>query len=527
MTTTFGGAGQGINFFYPSGNLWPFLVALLFVKNPVHAIFLGTILRTFVGLVSSFVAMRVLNHRSIVAIVFSVTYCFSTYLLYNAIPRFDLGETMAILFLPLVFASFYKILISKNQDFGLDCLFAFSLALLTYAHLLTTVFTFLLLFILSVIFLLAGRTVRNVRKILIQFLSAALCYTFLTIGFWLPFVSQLVSTRIAHPELPYEFGVPSIADPSLSQIFNLSLSNHLQNNGVTLGILALIGVFALFIHFNHLDNKTRFIFILGLFLLLLSTDIFPWALFENTPISVIQMPSRFMPFANLFLIYAIILMEENYLSRNDVHRQNFYFIILSAIPIILAAGSSTIYFHQQREVPVNKKGENIAYIWSKRINGSANWYGESGPIYDDYLPTASGSIKQQVDKRQILVNGAPLGDKSVSYYPITNGMIYKFDSEKDLHDVAVTLPFWTYNKRNYMISVNHSKNKIPEKSRVNVASIITNLKEGENEVTVRFVAPNSYKISGWVSIISMIVMPITIIFNKFSSKTKVHRKSLK
>ncbi|CAH1850348.1 6-pyruvoyl-tetrahydropterin synthase-related protein [Convivina praedatoris] len=504
MTTTFGAAGQGINFFYPTGSLWPFLVSMLLIKNPIHALFWGTFLRTVIGFAASIMAMKLLKYSDKISFLFAVSYIFSTYLLYNAIPRFDLGEAMAVLFLPLVFASFYIVLNSKRNTPFAWLVLSVSLTLVTYSHLLTTVLTVCILFFLMIVYFIKNYGFNNLKNIFCQLLLAGITYILMTLGFWVPLVDQLIGTHIMHPELPYGFGLPSIIDPSFDEIIKVSLSNHIQNNGVTVGVLVLTGIVILGINFNKLQPKNKWMYMLGLLFLILSTDIMPWAMLAKTPLSVIQMPSRFIPFANLFLIYVIVSEQGRFLKVYLGNKKKVTYLIFLLMPILLAMGSCVIYFQQQHAVPMASKGKSVAYSWAKRVDSQANWFGMSGSIYDDYLPTATTTVKRHVNQGDILIDQQVISGKDTVRQPIPNGMVYQVKSLEQKTG-KLTLPFWTYNKGHYVISINNGGEQHILNSKTNVASTMTTLQKGNNTVRIQFKSPVIYKIAKLISFISVLV----------------------
>lgn len=515
-TTTFGGNGQGVNFFYPYAGLLPYLLAMLITVNVIHALFIGTMIRTFVGLFVAYLAARILHVRIRTSALFSIVYVFSAYGLYDAVARYDLGEMMAIVFLPLVFALFHQVLVDgcrRRLIYPLGL--AISLALVTYSHLLTTVLTIGVLLFLFIGYEFyswhgTGRLLLHCRDCAI----AAVMYLLMTAAFYLPLIDQLVSTPTQKPELADPFGMPGIANPSLAEILGNSLSNELGASQVTIGFLGVIGIVALLVCFTKLRRGIRFIFILGLVFLFVSTNIFPWATLQKSPIAILQFPSRFIPYASLFILYSVVVGLGEIFDSCELSRRGAVSIFVAAllIPLILAKGETTVYFHEQQTVPLASAGMTIDQTWGVRTTSNENWLAMQGISYKDYMPLTDKATDRFVRGGDITVDGKKVHLKQTDVQPDVNEVTYRFTSQRrGMAKIAV--PFWIYKAEDYVLTVNGRQVPLVGVDR-HVASGVGQLNRGLNVVKVEFKEPLSYRLSNLISLISMIagLVMVTVLY---------------
>lgn len=519
MTTTFGANGQGINFFYPIAGLMPYLLPLLFVKNFIHAFFIGTFIRTFIGLLLSFWAMRILKRSNLTSLLFAISYVFSSYLLYDSVARFDLGETLANLAIPLVFAAFYLILIKKDTSINTIIILSFSLALTTYSHLMTTIITICLLILIFIIYnLINWESFTIFLSTVKSFIISAITYILMTLAFFIPLIDQITSVKIKNPQFNEPFGIPGLSTPSLSQILNVSISNQTITNNVTLGLMVVIGTLILLINFKYLTNSNKLIYITGVILTLISTDIFPWNLLKDTPIASIQMPSRFIPFASLLLIFVIIDTLMNTINTISLTKKNYFIIyfFVSILPIIFALGSTSTFFFNQKNVPISTSQDALTDTWGTRNIKENQWDVIQGSIYYDYLPKQNRNINNfiqgnKVKFNQKYINLSPINGKK----PFANGIEFNINSSIN-QSGNLFLPFWIYNPSEYQVLVNNKSNNLINNNN-NVAQINAKLHKGSNKIKIRFKIPIIYTVSNFISII-FILFSVLIIFNNNRSK---------
>lgn len=340
----------------------------------------------------------------------------------------------------------------------------------------------------------------------------------MTLAFFIPLIDQITSVKIKNPQFNEPFGIPGLSTPSLSQILNVSISNQTITNNVTLGLMVVIGTLILLINFKYLTNSNKLIYITGVILTLISTDIFPWNLLKDTPIASIQMPSRFIPFASLLLIFVIIDTLMNTINTISLTKKNYFIIyfFVSILPIIFALGSTSTFFFNQKNVPISTSQDALTDTWGTRNIKENQWDVIQGSIYYDYLPKQNRNINNfiqgnKVKFNQKYINLSPINGKK----PFANGIEFNINSSIN-QSGNLFLPFWIYNPSEYQVLVNNKSNNLINNNN-NVAQINAKLHKGSNKIKIRFKIPIIYTVSNFISII-FILFSVLIIFNNNRSK---------
>ncbi len=101
--TTNGGTGQLINTFYPWLTYYPIFIIYKLTQSVFVAWMSFQLLVRFVTCLLSFYGLRLLKYSDKQVMIFSTFYLFSGYFLHNSYYRAAVGETLAMIFLPLVF----------------------------------------------------------------------------------------------------------------------------------------------------------------------------------------------------------------------------------------------------------------------------------------------------------------------------------------------------------------------------------------------------------------------------------------
>lgn len=95
-----------------------------------------------------------------------------------------------------------------------------------------------------------------------------------------------------------------------------------------------------------------FIYIWGIILLLISTNIFPWGLIKNTPLAIIQMPIRYLSYASLFL--AIIAAKFIVTIFNRLSEKWLVLVVtFTLLGIVGYYVSQSYYISAMRNTPVS------------------------------------------------------------------------------------------------------------------------------------------------------------------------------
>lgn len=250
-------------------------------------------------------------------------YVFAAYRFTNMYVRVAVGEYSAMMFLPLVFLAVYEI---YTEDAGNlksymknAVLLAFAMTGLMQTHLISVALAALIMAFVCIIMI--KKTLR--RNTLIVYVSAVLMTILLNLFFLVPFMdySENVSVKVLDGSVGNTVGSIQKMGAYISQYFMLyqrAYGNSTKNIGdrmaITPGIVLMTALFAgLYFSIKYKDKVIRFMTLMSVLLLWMSSNIFPWNfIVDHVPfmgwIDIIQFPWRFLPFAQLFLSLLLCLL---------------------------------------------------------------------------------------------------------------------------------------------------------------------------------------------------------------------------
>lgn len=345
-TSTFNHSGVGSFLFYPILFLYPWAF-LRFIFNPVSAFYMWYFVITAAALIIAFFSMKDFTKNRKVAFIFSILYVFNNYRLYLGHAVF--GEFIAATFLPIAFLGLYKAFFETSQNKGW-LLLPISMALVTYSHVLSVIILVEVFIGILVTACICGkykqigsRWLVLIKSILIWgMLSAPIIYLFGT-----NYIGKGISSA--------PFGIPAamiIHLPLLIinsfrdvELFNVPFLPY--GIGIVLILTAFFGWYP-----SRKSNKDMFIYIWGIILLLISTNIFPWGLIKNTPLAIIQMPIRYLSYASLFL--AIIAAKFIVTIFNRLSEKWLVLVVtFTLLGIVGYYVSQSYYISAMRNTPVS------------------------------------------------------------------------------------------------------------------------------------------------------------------------------
>ncbi|MGX5378195.1 hypothetical protein ACWCL1_08130 [Ligilactobacillus sp. LYQ135] len=440
---TFNQIGYGINYFYPWLTLYPVVILM----KLFHSVTFGYVaflycLNVVTGLIAYYAGKQIYTHRSeLKSTVFAVLYMFLNYRILNVYRRFDIGELIAMAFVPLVISALYSILI-KNEKHGIQL--AIGMTLILYSHLLTAI----LMLVVCIIMTIACVTrIVDVKKSVVEVLKAAFLSMMLSLGFILPYLQQ-ARLGIASPFLG---NLENSAFP-VSELINNSLNNTLGNSQITVANLGLICIVFLFIGLVNL-NKTKdqqLFFILGLIFAILTTKLFPWRLI-NDSVALLQFPWRFMTFAGVFLLlYGVSITL-------DAKRYKFIapFLVVLAIGLQL---SSVVALKS------TAKSEN--FISENKIGQLLNWNNL------DYFPKESEKMANTISNHEFYANNKKI---NIKYKVNDDKMTITVPKQADGKDLNIPVVYYAgtkvFNSSNQELKVYRSNRGTLELKNVNSGEI--------------------------------------------------------
>lgn len=292
-TINFGKIGYAVNIFYPWATLLPFAVVSLFVHDPISAYYMALFFYFLVSLLISHYSMYQFSHSHLQAILFTLIYNFSTYRLIDLLSRAALAEYIASIFLPLCFLGFYETFFRDSSKWYL---FAIGFSAIILTHVLTTFMTLLIFIAFLVLNLWKIKPIKERAVAVSKSIVITVLITSLYTG---PFLIEEFFQKYPKPDPQILKGLELTKFLTVTVQSNASrfVENNLYNPGLVILIALVVGL----IYFLKFDPLNKKIYLMGLGLYLMSTDLFPWHFLQKTPISVIQYPYRLLIFTTLFL----------------------------------------------------------------------------------------------------------------------------------------------------------------------------------------------------------------------------------
>lgn len=388
----FGTFGYGVNIFYPWLTLIPFNIAFLIFGSWISAYYKTMLFYFFASLIISHYSMKRFSGSTRMAIFFAIVYNFSTYRLIEMYTRMALAEYLATIFLPLCFLGFYELFFGDGKQWQP---LAIGMSLIILSHILS-VFLCLIMFGLIMILFMFKLKFSKVR--LINFSKAVIATIGCTLIFTVPFLLE---------ESFQKYGVPDrqiLQGQNLQKVIMASLEDNslqvMSRGTYNIGSILLITIVLGLILFLKLPLLYKNIYITFVLTFILTTDIFPWKVFQNTPIEVIQFPYRFFMFVTLFgtVIMAWILTW-------IAHKLSYKSFSVMVLLVALVTGG--LWMNSISRSSGKRLGNPQAGITEEMI--------KNNKIIDTYLeqyvPKNSQKMLYTMTKHQININGSSMIQK--------------------------------------------------------------------------------------------------------------------
>ncbi|MCH0002664.1 hypothetical protein KEL04_04060, partial [Enterococcus faecium] len=255
-------------------------------------------------------------------------YTFSAYRAIDIFHRASLGEAVALTFLPLILMGCYEIYIRDYQKWYW---LSIGMTLVVYTHLLSV--AMVSVFIGGTLFLSFYFWDQKIARLL-SLLKATVLTFFLSAGFLIPFIQQSRAQELKVP-LGKELSGMAPSD-MLTHILNNNYNNY------TIGLFLFLGLIGAFIFIKKLTADDLFIFFLGVFVLFCSTNLFPWQLFNHTPVKSLQFVWRLNGFSSLFIAYTMSIVIYYIFSTKNNSWKIMVFTFLALI-LHLSGVSNSIH----------------------------------------------------------------------------------------------------------------------------------------------------------------------------------------
>ncbi len=282
--------GTMMNNFYPWLTLYPAYMLFKLTNNLTISYQIYYFAVTIVTMLIAYYSMHVVKKNPFISLIFALTYSFAAYRTSDIFQRASLGEVLALTFLPLILAGCIEVFFGNYHYWTLITI---GMTLVLYSHLLSVM---MIAVIMSVAILFSFYFWDNKWKRIQSLFYATICTLFLSIGFLLPFIQQNFSQEVKVPNPRLLVGM------SPFEMIGLMINNNLY--GYTIGSMIFVSVFYTLFKVKQLNNIDKSILYFGVIILLLSTNLFPWKILDNTPFASIQFVWRLNIFSTLFIAYS-------------------------------------------------------------------------------------------------------------------------------------------------------------------------------------------------------------------------------
>jgi len=387
-TSNFSLIGYGINLFYPWVTMVPMILISLLIHDPVTAYYSGLAFFMFISFCIGHYAMKKFSNSNTQAIVFSLIYGLANYRLIDVFSRADLAEYLATVFLPLAFLGFYE---TFFRDYRKWPLLAAGMSLLLLSHVLTTVIVaFFFIIILILCWFMASDYQKRLKAVLAAILTSALA----SAVFLVPFLAEITYQKFQQPS-PYVLkGENSIKllQASLTNNANRTLDGNIYNIGIILLIALILGIF----FFKSFNKTYRSIYLLAVLSFVMVMQIFPWSIFQKTPLNLIQFPFRFLLITTLLLAVIATKIFTDIFTNPDTMLKNFFVVgTLGIVMLGLWVVSVNGALHQ-KYLTAPDQTVNAKIIQSKSLYEG---------YYEQYSPMASQPYMKDIEGHIGYING--------------------------------------------------------------------------------------------------------------------------
>ena len=407
-TWSFGKISLPIGIFYPQFTLYPFALGTLITDNWVTGIYAGIAFYTFLTLLNTYLAVRRMDGSREQAFLTALLYAFCSYRFFDAFTRFALGEYLSMTFLPLVLYGFYAVFFGRKRDWWV---LGLGMGLLLWSHVLSPFLTVLFLIPVGVVslFFMKEKAARLVRL-----LPAAGLALLVGAVFWIPMAEQETAQTFEQPS-PYELAQMALHPLQLlsssfrNHFYDMDVNGNVYNIGIVLMATAIAGLFL----WHFMSVRCRVTWLLGCAAVVLSTTVIPWRYLQNTPISLIQFPWRFLMLASLFLSCAAGEMVCTIPGR--AVRRHVLSAALGAVVLVLYFGSVCGYLSVNGAIHTHLTAEDDIC--------------EEEASISEYLPVEAEGQVEDLKNHMAVLDGVR---KSLSPETIQSGVNTQIYTDPDL-----------------------------------------------------------------------------------------------
>lgn len=440
-----------------------------------------------------------------IGIMCSAMYSLSIYRQFKLLMLSNIGEGSAITFLPLIFYGLYRIFTEAPNDKKYKTAWIpmmIGFAGVIHTHVLTCEITALV----TILFCLFHIRKLFCRNTLLELVKGALMSVLVSLWFLVPFLdyylTQAVHIKYVTARTIHDRGLSPIqlafhfwrAEPVAVMGTNgLQYTDPIGAGFVLVAVLGLFMVFWLFGVFRK-DDSRRITFVkvtalLGVLLLFMSTDIFPWdrIQFLNSVtaalVSSLQFPHRFLGWGMVCLV-AVLGYCMWYFEKQQIR---LYFVMIMIVFIGVTTSDMYLLDHVNRD------------------QGYFELYNEEG-MGSGYISGAEYLI-QGTDESKLTFAGAVAGQSVELYDYEKNYLQVIFNcANRASEESYVDLPLLLYKGYQAVDVTTGQRLSVTADDNQNVRILIPAHYEGS--VRVRFVSPFYWRIGELISLLTVAALAL-------------------
>lgn len=297
-----------------------------------------------------------------IAVLATTLYLFARYRLNNMLVRGALGETLAMIFVPLVLIGLYHVIVGERKKWWMLLIGATGII---QSHVLSTVMYALIALILVCVF------IKKIwlEKRYIELLKCGVLAILLNIGFLVPFLTYYVrgNLNLKAATQMYDMAGGGLNPSYLFGIFDIFQSSFTDNHdyALHLAILCLLGIIMLYalIHREsrtYSDRFCKYSVLIAVFLLFMATNWFPYD--KLTFLNVFQFPWRFIgPAVAIIIIVGSICLVRLEVGTKEVNILIFLLIMVTVwdTSIWHLNWNDNIRGHEERDSEVEYRDSDV------------------------------------------------------------------------------------------------------------------------------------------------------------------------
>ena len=330
-----GHQGNILNVMYPWQTLYPAYLLYWLTGNLAVAMYIFYYLVTLSTLLIAFYTMNTIKKQYFPSILFALIYTFSSYRLTNLVSRTDIGEYLAMTFLPLVLLGCYKIFCNDYKKYYI---LSIGMTLLACSHMLSLVMSTVFIAIGTVCYLVLGKNRNQWKARIFALVKAALLTVLLCAAIFVPMICQ-----VRYQQLYFPGKIPFSPSKLQELLMNAVLS---KLTTCTVGSTILAGIILVIFCIKKINGFEKLLYFLGVIVFICTSTIIPWSELNNTPISTIQFIFRFNSYITLFIAYPFAAALA-YVLRNRKLMTTAGISLL----VLIINGSSIIEVYKEQAPP--------------------------------------------------------------------------------------------------------------------------------------------------------------------------------